>query len=85
MRAALAGRDRVIQYPVVLEATAEGEKTTQALNWVDYLFGKEQTAPGRWEYEIDYRGRGGTLDSYDVRYDAAAGRFVGSVTRTPGQ
>jgi hypothetical protein len=78
-----ADRDRVIQYPLSLETEYDGRKTTDVLNWVDYLYSKQAATPGRWKFEIDYRGRGGTLDSYDVRYDAGAERFVGSVTRTP--
>jgi hypothetical protein len=78
-------QDRVIQYPVSLETEYEGKKTTDVLNWVDYLFSKGPSSPGRWKFEIDYRGRAGTLDSYDVRYDAAAERFVGTVKQTPEQ
>ncbi|HEX8557156.1 MAG TPA: hypothetical protein VF668_03585 [Pyrinomonadaceae bacterium] len=76
-------QDRVIQYAVRLETEYEGEKTTDELTWVDYLFSREPVAPGRWRYEIDYRGRGGTHDVYDVRYDPAAERFEGTVRRTP--
>jgi hypothetical protein len=72
-------QDRVIQYPVSLTVTdGRGKKTTEVLNWMDYLFAKEQTAPGRWKYQIDYRGRGGSLDSYEVHYDPAAERFEGT-------
>jgi hypothetical protein len=78
-------QDRVIQYPLSLETEYEGKKTTDVLKWVDYLFSKKPTAPGRWEYEIDYRGRGGTLDRYAVRYDGAAERFEGTASYTPGQ
>jgi len=78
-------QDRVIQYAVRLETEYAGEKTTESLNWVDYLFAKEPVAPGRWKYDVDYRGRGGTLDSYEVSYNAEAERFEGRVTRVPGQ
>ena len=75
--------DRVIQYPVSIETTdADGKKTAQVLTWVDYLFSKAPTGPGRWEYEIDYRGRGGSLDRYEVRYFPQAERFEGTVSRT---
>jgi hypothetical protein len=74
-------RDRVIQYPTSLSVTdTEGKKSTEVLDWVDYLFAKEPAAPGRWKYEIDYRGRGGSLDSYEVHYDPAAERFEGTLT-----
>lgn len=77
--------DRVIQYPVRLESEYGGGRTTESLNWADYLFSREAAGPGRWKFEIDYRGRGGTLDSYDVRYNAAAERFEGTVRRVGGQ
>ena len=78
-------QDRVIQYPVSLE-TAGGQKTvTVSLNWVDYLFSKEPVAPGRWKFEVDYRGRGGSLDSYEVRYNSRDERFEGVVIYTTEQ
>jgi hypothetical protein len=78
-------QDRVIQYPVSIETTGGGKRVTQTLNWVDYLFSKEPAAPGRWKYEIDYRGRGGSLDSYEVRYNSRDERFEGAVTYTTEQ
>lgn len=70
-------RDRVIQYPVVTSAP-EG---TSIIYWFDYLFSKKSISPGRWRYEIDYRGRGGTLDKFDVRYDKQTETFVASIRR----
>ena len=78
-------QDRVIQYPVRLETEYKGEKTTEVLDWVDYLFSKKPVAPGRWQYDIDYRGRNGSLDSYVVNYNAEAERFEGRLTRVSGQ
>jgi hypothetical protein len=78
-------QDRVVQYPLSLETEYAGKKTTDVLNWVDYLFSKKPSSPGRWKFEIDYRGRGGTLDSYDVRYNGQAERFEGAVTRVGEQ
>lgn len=78
-------QDRVIQYPVRLESEYGGKKTTESLNWVDYLFAKEPVGRGRWKFDVDYRGRAGTLDSYAVSYNAAAERFEGTVTRVSGQ
>jgi hypothetical protein len=75
--------DRVIQYTVSLETTdPKGKRSAEVLTWVDYLFSKEPSGPGRWKYEIDYRGRGGSLDRYEVRYDAAAERFEGTAAFT---
>ncbi|MET0648824.1 MAG: hypothetical protein ABW208_19615 [Pyrinomonadaceae bacterium] len=78
-------QDRVIQYPVRLETEYAGQKTTETLNWVDYLFTKEPLLRGLWKYQVDYRGRNGTLDSYAVNYNAEAERFEGTVTRLSGQ
>lgn len=68
-----------------LETVYAGKKTTEVLNWVDYLFSREPAGPGLWRFEIDYRGRGGTLDRYEVRYNPVSERFEGTVARTPGQ
>ena len=76
-------QDRVIQYAVRLETEYAGEKTAESLNWVDYLFAKEPPPDGFRRYEVDYRGRGGTLDSYAVKYNAGAERFEGTVKRVP--
>ena len=78
-------QDRVIQYPLSLESEYAGKKTRESLTWVDYLFSRKPESPGRWKFEIDYRGRGGTLDSYDVRYNEQAERFEGTVTRVGEQ
>jgi hypothetical protein len=78
-------QDRVIQYPVRLETEYAGEKTTESLNWVDYLFAKVPAPDGFRRYEVDYRGRGGTFDSYAVSYNAEAGRFEGTVKRVSGK
>jgi hypothetical protein len=51
----------------------------QSSYWVDYLFSKKPTAPRYWKYEIDYRGRGGTLDQYEIRYNPQLERFEGKV------
>lgn len=37
--------------------------------------------PGRWSLPIDYGGRGGTLDSYVVRYDSAREKFFGTLSQ----
>ena len=76
-------QDRVIQYPLSLETThTDGGKVAEVLNWADYLFSKEPAAPGLWKFEIDYRGRGGSLDRYEVRYNVRAERFEGTLIQT---
>lgn len=89
-------QDEVVQYRAELEVTAfepaldEGKigrgkqlaKTKkETLDWIDYLFAEKPIEPGHWKYDIDYLGRGGSLDSYDVRYDPAHERFVGTLTQ----
>ncbi|HVG34255.1 MAG TPA: hypothetical protein VM911_14290 [Pyrinomonadaceae bacterium] len=77
-------QDKVIQYETVLEIVEEGNKhSVETLRWVDYLFGQKPVAPRRWKYQIDYRGRGGTLDRYEIRYDVAREKFEGKLTVQP--
>ena len=74
-------QDRVIQYPLRVEECEGGVlKSVRMRHWLDYLFVQEPVAPGRWKYEIDYRGRGGTLDKYEIRYNPTLERFEGTVT-----
>jgi hypothetical protein len=75
-------QDRVIQYQVYLEVEGDGGHRTELLSWCDYLFSEKPMSPGRWKYEIDYRGRGGSLDKYEIRYDAQHEMFVGTLVWT---
>lgn len=70
-------RDRVIQYPVVLTSITGKQKSTRTALWVDYLFSRRPDSTGVWKYSIDYRGRAGTLDAYEVRYRPAEEKFSG--------
>src|SRR6185436_10637113 len=63
-------QDRVIQYQVHLDVEGDYGHRTELLTWCDYLFSKKPMSPGHWKYEIDYRGRGGSLGKYEIRYDA---------------
>jgi hypothetical protein len=73
-------RDRVIQYPLHVEESDGGsKKSVRVRYWMDYLFAKEPIEPGHWKYEIDYRGRGGTLDKHELRYNPRLERFEGTV------
>jgi hypothetical protein len=75
-------QDKVIQYQTVLTAQDEKKRSTDVLSWVDYLFSRKPDAPGYWKYEIDYRGRGGSLDRYEIRYDRQRERFEGKLVST---
>jgi hypothetical protein len=82
-------QDRVIHYEVELKTTLQrriegrrivttGKAKTETTSWVDYLFSEEPSTPGHWSYEIDYSGRGGALESYDVTYDPSREILFGS-------
>jgi hypothetical protein len=76
-------RDKVIQYQIGLEVIEGQKRFTDVSRWADYLFAEQPIKPGYWKYEIDYRGRGGSLDKYEIRYDAKTERFQGKlVTQT---
>ena len=70
-------KDRVIQYPITIH-TPEG---TTSDHWLDYLFSEKPKRPMHWSYHIDYRGRGGTLDSFTVRYDPKRRAFDATIKR----
>lgn len=69
-------QDRVMQYPVELTTVSGKKSTTSLVHWVDYLFSKSPKRPGFWQYAIDYRGRAGSLDEYEVRYRPGEEKFV---------
>ena len=73
-------QDRVIQYPVALTVITGKQKSTRTALWVDYLFSQRPESPGFWKYAIDYRGRAGSLDAYEVRYRPEEEKFYGQLT-----
>jgi hypothetical protein len=76
-------QDKVIQYAIELRVTSEdGTKATQVTRWCDYLFSKTPIRLGYWRYEIDYSGRGGTLDKYMIRYNPGKEIFEGTLVST---
>ncbi len=68
-------QDAVIQYPIELKTA---DKTYYGM-WADYLFGQKVNKQGLWKYQIDYRGRGGSLDKYEFRYDQKREKFYGKL------
>ncbi len=74
-------QDKVIQYPLQLEVTEDGKRSTWNSFWADYLLTNKPTRPGQWKYEVDYRGRGGSLDKWEVKYNASKEQFEGTVVR----
>ncbi len=71
-------QDKIIQYPI--ELTANGK--TETVYWIDYLFSKKPVSISVWEYSIDYRGRGGSWDRYEIRYNKSKEIFIGKLTST---
>ncbi|MEP6904227.1 MAG: hypothetical protein ABJA66_21085 [Actinomycetota bacterium] len=69
-------QDKVIQYQTELKMAGETSKEY----WVDYLFGHKADKRGVWKYEIDYRGRAGALEKYEIRYDKKREMFYGTRT-----
>lgn len=76
--------DRVIQYPIKLDVIEGKKRSSRTSLWADYLVGQKPKAPRYWKYEIDYRGRAGTLDKWEVRYNAAREQFEGTLTIIEG-
>lgn len=72
-------QDRVMQYQIALKATHGGKQTIEISQWLDYLFSEKPIAPGHWKYDVDYRGRGGWLEQYDIHYNARTERFEGTL------
>jgi hypothetical protein len=72
-------QDRVIQYLIRLEIDDEGKADLEESHWADYLFNKKPISTGYWKYEIDYRGRGGSLCKYEIRYNERLERFEGKL------
>lgn len=75
-------QDRVQQYETKLRVSEGRETQTNTVRWVDYLFSEKPVESGHWKYKIDYRGRCGSLDSYDIRFVPEAHRFEGMLERT---
>ncbi len=67
-------QDKVIIYPIEREKGRIGY-------WAGYLFYEEPKEPGYWNYQIDYRGRGGCLDKHEVRYNKEREVFEEKFTR----
>jgi hypothetical protein len=79
-------QDKVIQYQTHLVVSdSNGKRSTTTQSWTDYLFAKKPASPGSWKFEIDYRGRGGSLDKYEIHYDKQAERFEGKLGQTGGE
>jgi hypothetical protein len=74
-------QDKVIQYQTHLVVN---KTKTRTESWTDYLFSKKPVSLGAWKYEVDSRGRGGSLDTYEIHYNKQAERFEGKRVETGG-
>jgi len=77
-------QDKVIQYPIHIQRDDKGKRSNAVWYWIDYLFSEKANKLGYWKYEVDYRGRGGSLDKYEIRYDAKTEKFTGTVAYLAG-
>lgn len=77
-------QDQVIQYPISLQIIEGTKRLNTVALWADYLFSVKPVRPGHWKYEIDYRGRAGPLNKWEVRYNSAREQFEGKLTVIAG-
>jgi len=75
-------RDRLATYPVEVVTREDGIEEKATLDWADYVFAKEPVAPGTFRFEVDYSGRGGCREAWDVRWDPARELFTGTLTKS---
>ena len=78
-------QDKVVQYPIEMVINEQGQRATSTWLWADYLLTNKPQKPGYWKYEVDYRGRGGSLDKWEVRYNQTKEQFEGTVSRIADQ
>ncbi len=75
-------QDKVIQYPIRVISIGDDRRELEISHWRSYLFSTKSNASGRWKYEVDFRGRGGSLNKYDIKYNKLKERFEGTVNWT---
>jgi hypothetical protein len=84
MRSALVGyslkQDKLIRYPVVSRFISEHGKVQHDTAYdADYLFLHKLNAHDSTRYQIDYRGRMGTLDKHSYIYVPEKELFEGRI------
>lgn len=73
--------DKLVNYQVELTVKLDDEKPKKEVSrWIPYLFTQKPITPGYWKYEVDFRGRGGSLDKYEIRYNVETEKFKGELT-----
>lgn len=85
-------KDKLINYDIQLtcfEKVFKGEKpdhdTTYHLQskWIDHAFCFRFDKSGSLNYDVDYRGRGGNWDRYQLHYNASGEYFSGTLDTRP--
>ena len=77
-------QDKIIQYPIELKTKTGKKVSVQKSHWCDYLCNKKPEKPGYWKYEVDYRGRAGALEKYEVKYNPEKEMFEGTTSSVGG-
>lgn len=73
-------KDQALQYDVALTSAEAGKVTDSTANWLNFWPLKKGGNKGRYQWQVDLRGRAGCLERYAIAYDAAKGRFAGRLT-----
>jgi hypothetical protein len=77
-------RDRLVWYGVELTVAEGGARRTETLHWVDGLFRGGVSRSARDAFTRGYPEERPKTRRFEIRYDRARGRFVGTETITPG-
>jgi hypothetical protein len=78
-----ARQDKVIQYPVQLNIRDTKEKSASELRkWVVGLFSRKRGRAGCFKYEVDFTGREGPLEKFEVKYNPGREMFTGTLQRS---
>jgi len=75
-------QDRVIHYPLEIKYRRGEKAWAKKSLWLEYIFAKKPITPGHYSFEVDYRGRGGSVQSYVISYDQSLERFRGTCAVT---
>lgn len=77
-------QDTVIQYPIELKMKGDGQEKIDTSLWALELFAKKPDAAGKWKFEVDFRGRGGPLQKYEIAYNPKREVFEGTLQSEDG-
>lgn len=75
-------QDKAIQYAIELDINEDKKPAKSMGGWGDNLFNTKPIKSGFWQYELDYRGRGGALEKFEIRYNKERELFQGTCILT---